>query len=69
MCPVRRKPRAGARARLERPDRGVALEQFVFRLRSRERLVTLFLREGQVTEEFIAMAGTRIAPRPTRTGS
>ncbi len=43
-------------ARLERPDRGVALEQFVFRLRSRERSVTLFLREGQVTDEFIAMA-------------
>ncbi len=43
-------------ARLERPERGVALEQFVFRLRSCERSVTLLLREGQVTDEFIAMA-------------
>lgn len=43
-------------ARLERPARGVALEQFVFRLRYRERSVTLLLREGQVTDEFIAMA-------------
>lgn len=48
--------RYGVHARLERPERGVALEQFVFRLRYRERSVTLLLREGQVTDEFIAMA-------------
>lgn len=41
---------------LARPERGRALERFVFRLRYREREVTLVLREGFVTEEFIDLA-------------
>ncbi len=37
------------------PERGLALERFVFRLGHRDRTVTLILREGYVTEEFIAL--------------
>ncbi len=40
---------------LARPERGIALERFVFRLGHRDRTVTLMLREGYVTEEFIAL--------------
>jgi hypothetical protein len=43
-------------AKLERPERGNTLEQFVFRTRYGERAVTLLVREGQVTDEFVAMA-------------
>jgi len=43
-------------AGLEHPDRGVTLEQFVFRPRYGDRAVTLLVREGQVTDEFVAMA-------------
>ena len=48
--------------RLARPERGRALERFVFRLRYRGRAVTLALREGLVTDEFIDLART---PRRT----
>ena len=41
---------------LARPDRGRALERFVFRLSYRERSTTLTLRDGFVTEEFIDLA-------------
>jgi hypothetical protein len=37
------------------PQRGLALERFVFRVGHRDRSVTLILREGYVTEEFIAL--------------
>lgn len=40
---------------LVRPDHGRARERFVFRLRYRGRAVTLTLREGFVTTEFIAL--------------
>jgi hypothetical protein len=40
---------------LARPERGLALERFVFRLGYRDRTVTLTLREGYVTEEFIVL--------------
>jgi hypothetical protein len=40
---------------LARPERGLALERFVFRLGHRDREVTLILREGYVTEEFIEL--------------
>ncbi|MEA2716161.1 MAG: hypothetical protein QOI99_478 [Actinomycetota bacterium] len=43
-------------AGLERPERGTTLEQFVFRPRYRERALTLLVREGQVTDEFVTMA-------------
>jgi hypothetical protein len=43
---------------LERPERGRALERFVFRLGHRDREVTLVLRDGFVTEEFIDLART-----------
>ncbi|HVF13031.1 MAG TPA: hypothetical protein VM942_00460 [Acidimicrobiales bacterium] len=43
-------------AALERPERGTTLEQFVFRPRYGDRSVTLLVREGQVTDEFVAMA-------------
>jgi hypothetical protein len=43
-------------ATLARPERGRTLERFVFRLSYRERSVTLVLREGFVTEEFIDLA-------------
>jgi hypothetical protein len=44
---------------LARPGRGPALERFVFRLDYRGRSVTLALREGFVTDEFIALARTQ----------
>jgi hypothetical protein len=43
---------------LARPARGRALERFVFRLSYRDRGVTLLLREGFVTDEFIDLART-----------
>ena len=43
---------------LARPDRGRALERFVFRLGYHGRRLTLLLREGFVTEEFIDLART-----------
>jgi hypothetical protein len=43
-------------ATLERPERGTTLEQFVFRLGYQDREVTLLVREGQVTDEFITLA-------------
>jgi hypothetical protein len=41
---------------LARPERGRVLERFVFEVSYGERSVTLLLREGFVTEEFIALA-------------
>ena len=41
---------------LARPERGRALERFVFRLAYRYRSVTLVAREGFVTDEFIDLA-------------
>jgi hypothetical protein len=41
---------------LARAERGVTLERFVFRVRYRDRSVTLAVREGFVTDEFIALA-------------
>ncbi len=43
-------------ATLERPERGVTLEQFVFRARYGEASFTLLVRQGQVTDEFVTMA-------------
>jgi hypothetical protein len=43
-------------AALARPERGRALERFVFRLDYRDRQVTLTLRDGFVTDEFIDLA-------------
>jgi hypothetical protein len=43
---------------LERPERGRALARFVFRLGYGERTVTLAVREGYVTDEFIDLART-----------
>jgi hypothetical protein len=43
---------------LARPERGRALERFVFHLTYRDRSVTLALREGFVTDEFIDLART-----------
>jgi len=43
-------------ASLARPERGPALERFVFRLGYRGRSVTLAVREGFVIEELIALA-------------
>lgn len=43
---------------LARPERGRAMERFVFRLGYRERRVTLAVREGYVTDEFIDLART-----------
>ena len=45
-------------AALERPEHGRARERFVFRLGYRDRAVTLTLREGFVSDEFIALART-----------
>lgn len=45
-------------AGLERPERGRALERFVFRLSYRGRATTLAVREGFVTDEFIDLART-----------
>jgi hypothetical protein len=41
---------------LARPERGRALEAFVFRLGYRDRTATLMVREGFVTDEFIDLA-------------
>lgn len=43
---------------LARPQRGRAMERFVFELTHRGRQVTLTVREGFVTEEFIDLART-----------
>ena len=43
---------------LARPERGPALERFVFRLSYRDESVTVQLREGFVTDEFAALART-----------
>lgn len=43
-------------ADLERPERGITLAQFVFRFRYRERAVTLLVRPGMISDEFIALA-------------
>ncbi len=43
-------------AALERPDRGRALERYVFELAHRERTVTLLLRDGIVRDEFIELS-------------
>jgi hypothetical protein len=45
-------------AALARPERGRALERFVFRIGYRDRSATLALREGFVTDEFIDLART-----------
>ena len=45
-------------AALARPERGRALERFVFRLGYRDRRATLVLRDGFVTDEFIDLART-----------
>lgn len=50
--------------RLERPERGRALARFVFRLGYRDRTVTLAVRTGYVSDEFIDLART-----PDRTAS
>ncbi|MEA2303979.1 MAG: hypothetical protein QOH43_1259 [Solirubrobacteraceae bacterium] len=44
---------------LARPERGRALERFVFRLSYRDRHAVLALREGFVSDEFIDLARTR----------
>lgn len=44
--------------RLERAERGRALARFVFRLGYRDHTVTLALREGYVSDEFIDLART-----------
>jgi hypothetical protein len=41
---------------LARPDRGTALERFVFRVGYRDRSVILAIRDGFVTDEFIGLA-------------
>ncbi len=41
---------------LARPERGTTLERYVFRLEYRVRTVTLVVREGLVTDEFIALS-------------
>jgi hypothetical protein len=43
---------------LARPERGRTLERFVFRLSYRDRTVTLALRDGFVSDEFIDLART-----------
>ncbi len=43
-------------AELERPARGVTLEQFVWRFLYRDRACTFVVREGLVTDEFISLA-------------
>ena len=45
-------------AGLARPERGRALERFVFRLGYRGRVTTLSVREGFVTDEFVDLART-----------
>jgi hypothetical protein len=43
---------------LARPERGPTLERYVFQLSYRDRTVTLTIREGFVTDEFITLART-----------
>ncbi|HEY1539355.1 MAG TPA: hypothetical protein VGF63_08155 [Solirubrobacteraceae bacterium] len=43
-------------AALARPERGRAMERFVFELSYRERVATLIVREGIVPDEFIELA-------------
>lgn len=43
-------------AALECPERGPTLEQFVFRLLYRDGACTLMVRQGLVTDEFVALA-------------
>ncbi len=47
---------------LARPERGLALERFVFELTYRLHTVTLSLREGFVTDEFIELARSERSP-------
>jgi len=47
---------------LGRPERGTALERFVFRVDYRGRSVTLAIREGFVTDEFIGLARKERSP-------
>ncbi len=47
---------------LARPERGTTLDRFVFRVGYRERNVTLVLREGFVTDEFITLARKKRTP-------
>ncbi|MCW2984001.1 MAG: hypothetical protein JWR63_1571 [Conexibacter sp.] len=56
---------------LARPQRGRVLERFVFRIGLGERAVTLLLRDGFVTEEFIdlARAESRDAEQERRLGA
>jgi hypothetical protein len=51
---------------LARPDRGWTRERFVFALAYRGRSVTLGVREGYVTEEFLTLARTA-EPTPEQT--
>jgi hypothetical protein len=44
--------------RLALPERGRTLERFVFRLSTNQRDVTMVLREGFVTDEFVDLART-----------
>jgi hypothetical protein len=44
---------------LARPERGRALERFVFTLAHRETTATLMLREGFVDDEFVELAATK----------
>ncbi len=46
------------RAALERAERGRTLEQFVFCIRYQDHAVTLLVRPGRVTDEFITLART-----------
>ncbi|MCW0213100.1 MAG: hypothetical protein OJJ54_07060 [Pseudonocardia sp.] len=45
-------------ADLERRERGTTLERYVFRFHHRERTVTVQIRDGFVTDEFIALSRT-----------
>jgi hypothetical protein len=47
---------------LARPQRGRSLERFVFRVDYRERSVTLAIRDGFVTDEFIGLARKERSP-------
>ncbi|HZA10432.1 hypothetical protein [Mycobacterium sp.] len=53
---------------LARPDRGRLLQSFVFEVHIGDRWVTLLLRDGFVTEEFIDLAGKdqRTEPEESR---
>jgi hypothetical protein len=44
-------------ADLERPERGKTLAQFVFRIRYPDRALTLLVRAGVVSDDFVAYAG------------